>query len=251
MLDVESKGPIKSISINRPDVKNAFNDRLIEALHEAFREISSETRAVVLSGRGDAFCAGGDLNWMKRAATYSVEQNAEDALRLAHLYESIQNCPVPVIARVQGHAFGGALGLIAASDIAIAADNALFAFSEVNLGLLPATISPFVLRKIGEGHARALFTTGERFGADHALRIGLVHEVTTLDGLDAAVNAKLKRLLAAGPVAVRQSKALALGGPISLEAASQLLADARSSAEGREGVSAFLEKRKASFAQEL
>jgi enoyl-CoA hydratase/carnithine racemase len=251
MLTVESNGPILQVRLNRPEVRNAFNDELIAALTKSFRTVPTGTRAVVLSGEGVAFCAGGDLEWMRRAAAYSEEQNYQDALKLAGLFQSVAECPAVVITRVNGAAFGGGCGLVAASDVAIASDDAKFAFSEVRLGLIPGTISPFVIPKIGAGHARALFATGEAFDADHALRIGLVHEVVTAAGLDEAVERKLKPVLAAGPKAVIASKRLVLDSPLSVEECARRLATARAGDEGKEGVVAFLEKRKASFVAEL
>jgi methylglutaconyl-CoA hydratase len=247
MLRVEANGPVLRLTIDRPEVRNAFNDELIERLSEAFADLPEGTRAVVLAGEGDAFCAGGDLQWMRKAAGYTEEQNFADALKLARLFEAIVQCPAVVIARVQGPAFGGGCGLVAAADVAVASDGALFAFSEVRLGLVPATISPFVLAKIGAGHARSLFSTGEAFGAERALRIGLVHEVTGADQLDEAVNAKLKAILAAGPSSVAASKKIATREPMGLEEAARLLAQTRAGDEAKEGVAAFLEKRKASF----
>jgi methylglutaconyl-CoA hydratase len=246
MLLVESDGPLLSLTINRPEVKNAFNDELIAELSKAFSDIKlGETRAIILAGAGDAFCAGGDLQWMKKAANYTEDQNYEDALKLAKLFQAMVDCPAVVIARVQGAAFGGGCGLVSASDVAVAGPKALFAFSEVKLGLVPATISPFVIPKIGNGHARHLFSTGEVFGADHALRIGLVHEVA--EDLDTAIDKKLKAILAAGPSAVAVAKKLGRDQPLDLENAARLLARVRASEEAKEGVSGFLEKRKASF----
>ena len=247
MLRVESDGPILSITLDRPEVKNAFNAELISALTDAFTGPGKDARVVVVTGAGDAFCAGGDLQWMRQAAGYTVDQNAADALRLANLFQSIVDCPAVVIARVNGACFGGGCGLVAASDVAVCSDKSLFAFSEVKLGVVPATISPFVVPKIGHGHARALFATGEAFGARRAEIIGLVHEVATLEDLDAAVEQKVKAVLASGPKAVAKSKWLAQQSPLSLEAASQLLAATRAGDEAREGISAFLEKRSASF----
>lgn len=245
MLIVDEDGPVLRVTLDRPDVRNAFNDELIAALSDLFSNLALGTRAVVLAGNGPAFCAGGDLQWMKKAAGYSEQQNFEDALRLARLFESICRSHAVVISKVHGPAFGGGCGLVAASDIAIAGDRALFAFSEVRLGLVPATISPFVLRKIGHGHARALFTTGEAFGAEHALRIGLVHEIA--DDLDASVEKKLMAILSAGPQAIATSKAIAQSEPMELEESARVLAKARAGAEGKEGVAAFLEKRMASY----
>ncbi len=240
-------GPVTRVVLNRPEVRNAFNDELISKLSDAFANLEKSTRAVVISGEGEAFCAGGDLEWMRKAADYSHDENKRDALRLARLFRAIVDCPAVVIARVAGPAFGGGCGLVAAADIAIASDDSKFAFSEVKLGLIPATISPFVISKIGAGQARALFTTGEAFGADHALRIGLIHEVVAREALDEAVNRKLKLIFAAGPQAVAGAKKLVRDHPLSLDDAAKRLADARSSSEGKEGVAAFLEKRKASF----
>ena len=249
MLRVESEGPLLRVTLNRPEVKNAFNDELIAALSDAFKSVrAGETRAVILSGEGDAFCAGGDLQWMKKAASYTEQQNYEDALKLAQLFQAMVDCPAVIVAKVQGATFGGGCGLVAASDVAIAGPKALFSFSEVKLGLVPATISPFVIPKIGNGNARALFATGEVFGPEQGLRIGLVHEVS--DDLDKSVDKKLKAILAAGPHAVARAKVLGWGDPLPLEDAAHLLASVRAGEEAREGIGAFLEKRKASFFSE-
>jgi len=246
MLRVESDGPLLRVTLNRPEVKNAFNDELIAQLYKTISSIKlGEARAVILTGEGDAFCAGGDLQWMKKAAGYTEQENYEDALKLARLFQAMVNCPAVVVAKVQGAAFGGGCGLVAASDVAIAGPKALFAFSEVKLGLVPATISPFVIPKIGHGHARALFATGESFGAEHALRIGLVHEVA--EDLDAAVEKKLKSILSAGPHAVAKAKHLGWNAPLELEEAARLLASVRAGDEAKEGIGGFLEKRKANF----
>lgn len=246
MLDV-SPGVVTRITINRPEVRNAFNDELIAALSQTFSSLNPESRAVVLSGEGKSFCAGGDLEWMRKAAAYTEDENYRDALKLARLFEIIAACHAVVIARVHGAAFGGGCGLVAASDVAISSEDCRFSFSEVKLGLLPGTISQFVIPKIGAGHARALFSTGEVFGSDKALRIGLVHEVCAEAELDAMVDAKLQHVLAAGPNAVASSKRLVLESPIPPEESARRLAAARASGEGKEGVAAFLEKRKASF----
>lgn len=245
MLKVEVEGPVLRVTLNRPEVRNAFNDELIEALAKTFAELDPAIRVVVLTGEGDAFCAGGDLQWMRAAGEYTEERNYADALRLAHVFKAIVDCPAVVIARVNGACFGGGCGLVAAADVAIVSPGALFAFSEVKLGLVPATISPFVIQKIGSGHARALFSTGEVFDAERALFIGLAHEVTA--ELDLAVERKLKTILAAGPSAVAKSKWLAQQPPLDLPDAAQLLARTRAGAEAQEGLAAFLEKRKASF----
>ena len=247
MLEVTASGPVLYVKLNRPEVRNAFNDELIGALTTTFLKLGPSFRAVVLSGEGKSFCAGGDLEWMRKAAAYEEEENYEDALKLANLFKSIANCPAVVIARVQGAAFGGGAGLVAASDIAVASSDALFAFSEVRLGLIPGTISGYVIPKIGAGHARALFVTGEPFGAEKALRIGLVHEVGAPDQLDTLVEGKVKAALSAGPKAIVEAKRLLLDAPLSQEECARRLAKARATEEGKEGVAAFLEKRKANF----
>jgi methylglutaconyl-CoA hydratase len=249
MLDVSS-GAVVRVTLNRPEVRNAFDDGLIAALTRTFETLHETARVVVISGEGKAFCAGGDLEWMRKAANYTEEQNYEDALRLAKLFRSIAYSHAVVIAKVHGAAFGGGCGLVAASDVAVAAEDTKFSFSEVKLGLLPGTISPYVIPKIGAGNARALFSTGEVFGAEKALRIGLVHDVAVADALDGIVNEKIKSVLASGPSAVTAAKQLVLDAPVSIEESARRLAQARAGAEGREGVAAFLEKRKASFVVE-
>jgi len=205
--------------------------------------VTERTRAIVLSGAGPSFCAGGDLNYMRRAATYSEEQNFEDAFRLAWLFQAMLECPAVIIAKVHGAAFGGGCGLVAAADVAIACNDTQFAFSEVRLGLVPATISPIVLAKIGAGHARALFSTGETFDANRALTIGLIHEMVLFSELATVVDRKLRSVLSAGPKAVALCKNLAQKPPMGLEDSARLLAKVRASEEGKEGVAAFLEKR--------
>jgi len=247
MLTVESEGPVLRVSIDRPEVRNALNDELIAQLTTVFSHLSRDMRAVVLTGTGDAFCAGGDLQWMRKAAGYTPEQNVQDALGVYGLFQSIVDCRAVVIARINGACFGGGCGLAAAADFAVAAEGAVFAFSEVKLGLVPATISRFVVEKIGAGHARHLFATGEAFDAAHAQRVGLIQEVVSSDLLDAAVNKRLKAVLAAGPEAVASAKRLAQAHPLDAESAAQLLAETRASDEAKEGIAAFLEKRKAAF----
>jgi methylglutaconyl-CoA hydratase len=250
MLDVSS-GAVVRITLNRPEVRNAFDDGLIAALTRTFETLPETARVVVISGEGKAFCAGGDLEWMRKAANYTEEQNYEDALKLAKLFRSIAYSHAVVIAKVHGAAFGGGCGLVAASDVAVAAEDTKFSFSEVKLGLLPGTISPYVIPKIGAGNARALFSTGEVFGAEKALRIGLVHDVAAVDALDDIANEKVKSVLASGPSAVAAAKQLVLDAPVSIEESARRLAQARAGTEGREGVAAFLEKRKASFVVDL
>jgi len=245
MLTAEFRDPVLFLTLNRPEVRNAFNDELIGKLTDAFTTLPRGTRGVVLTGAGIAFCAGGDLEWMRKAAGYSHKENIADAMRLASLFGAIQRCPAVVVVKVNGAAYGGGCGLVAAADVAVASTEAKFAFSEVRLGLIPATIAPFVLSKIGPGNARALFTTGEAFDAARALQIGLVHAVVDKGGLDAAADAKLVAILAAGPKATALARDLVLEGLTGPEETARRLAAARSSDEGKEGVAAFLEKRKA------
>lgn len=248
MLTVESQGSVFNLTLNRPEVRNALNDELIAELTRTLHELPPGTRAVVIRGAGPGFCAGGDLEWMKKASAYSEEENYEDAMKVARLFRAVAIAPAVTISLVHGAAFGGGSGLVAASDIAIASPDAKFSFSEVKLGLVPATISPFVIDKIGRGHARALFSTGEPFGAEHALRIGLVHEIA--EDLEAAANRKIRHILMSGPRAVNASKRLTFDDDLSPENTARRLAAARANPEGKEGVAAFLEKRKASFVEE-
>jgi len=250
MLNVEFDGPVAFVTLNRPEVRNAFNDELIAKLTSTFATLPASVRAVVVRGEGKGFCAGGDLEWMKKASAYNEEENYQDALKLAGLFRAVAECPAVVIARIHGAAFGGGCGLVAACDVAVAAEDALFSFSEVRLGLIPGTISTYVIPKIGAGHARALFATGEAFGAEKALRIGLVHDIGPVEGLDALVDAKLKAVLAAGPLAVAQAKRVVFDSPLTPEEAARRLVATRSGAEAKEGVAAFLERRKASFVVE-
>src|SRR5205085_8193299 len=224
------------------EVHNAFNAQLIQDLQTAFNDLFADERlhAVVLTGDGPSFSAGADLNMMKASATFTQEQNLTDSLRLADLFDTINSFPCPVVARVNGTAMGGGVGLIAVCDIVIAAESARLAFSEVKLGIAPAVISPYVVRKIGETHARVLFVTGERFSAAHAHEIGLVHLVVPLEELDAAVEKTLRELLSSGPQAVRACKALALNvGHMDQNTArhytAEIIAKLRASAEGQEG----------------
>ncbi len=247
MLIAEWEGPVLRVTLNRPEVRNAINDEVISRLKVIFEGEARTARAVVISGIGKGFCAGGDLDWMKRTAGYTHEANVADALELAGLFEAILACPAVVIAQVHGAAFGGGAGLVCMADVAVASIEATFAFSEVKLGLVPATISPFVIQKIGAGHARALFTTGEPFDAERALRIGLIHEVVEQQTLADAVDRKLVHILKSGPEAVRVSKWLSQQAPMDRAKTASLLAEARAGEEGKEGVAAFLEKRPAGF----
>jgi methylglutaconyl-CoA hydratase len=224
----------------RPERRNAFDAALIAELTSAFGDVG-DARAVVLSGDGASFSAGADVEWMRSSVDLSFDENVADALRLRAMLDAIDSCPAPVVARVQGHALGGGCGLVACCDVVVAEPSALFAFSEVKLGIVPAVISPFALAKIGTSAARRWFVTGERFSADVALRIGLIHEVA--DDLDAAVEHILGELLSAGPVAARAAKELARE-PQSAEETAHRIAAHRTSAEGQEGLRAFLDKRK-------
>ena len=238
-LRIERDGQVLRVTLARPDRRNAFDASLIAELAEAFVDVG-RARAVVLAGDGPSFCAGADVDWMRASAGLSYEENVADANALRRMLESIDGCPAPVVARVQGHALGGGAGLVAAADIAIASRDAAFAFSEVKLGIVPAVISPFALAKIGPGAARRYFVTGERFDSETALRIGLVGEVA--DDLDAAVEHVVAELLSAGPTAARWAKRLVRERPDGPETA-RWIAERRTSDEGQEGLAAFLEKR--------
>ncbi len=241
-LRIERDGELLRVTLARPDRHNAFDAALIGELAEAFVDVG-RARAVVLAGDGKSFSAGADVDWMRSSVDLSHEENIADAHALRLMLEAIDTCPAPVVARVQGFALGGGAGLVAAADIAIAASDAVFAFSEVKLGIIPAVISPFALAKIGPSAARRYFLTGERFDAATAVRIGLVHEVA--DDLDAATDLVLGELLSAGPLAVRWAKRLIRERPPGPETA-RWIADRRASDEGQEGLLAFLEKRPAS-----
>jgi methylglutaconyl-CoA hydratase len=238
-LGTERDGPLLRVTMARPDRRNAFDAALITELTEAFADVG-DARAVVLAGEGPSFSAGADVEWMRSSVELSYDENVADALRLRAMFDAIDGCAAPVIARVQGHALGGGCGLVACSDIVIAEPEAQFAFSEVKLGIVPAVISPYALAKIGSSAARRYFATGERFDASTALRIGLVHEVTP--DLDAAVAAVAGELLSAGPAAARAAKELARA-PLAADETARRIAERRTSDEGQEGLRAFLEKR--------
>lgn len=240
---IERDGPLLRVTLARPERRNALDPVLISELTEAFCAVG-EARAVVLAGDGPSFCAGADIEWMRSSVDLSFEENVEDALRLRALFEAIDGCPAPVVARVHGHVLGGGCGLVACCDVAVAPDDAVFAFSEVKLGIVPAVISPFVLARIGPGAARRYFVTGERFDAATALRVGLVDELA--DDLGAAVQRIVDELLGAGPEAARVAKQLART-PHSAEETARITAERRTSAEGQEGLRAFLEKREPSW----
>jgi methylglutaconyl-CoA hydratase len=255
MLNVDIRDGIARITLDRPDVRNAFDDALIALLKKSFLEIQNDSsvRVVVLAGNGPAFCAGADLHWMKRMAKYGHDENLADARALAEMLAALDRLPQPTIARVHGPAFAGGTGLVAACDMAIGTPQAKFCFSEAKLGLSPATISPYVLRAIGERAARRYFLSAEVFGAEEALRIGMLSLLVAAAELDATIEGLLQHLLAGGPQAHAKIKNLiraVAGRPIddSLTAdTARRIAEIRVSPEGREGIASFLEKRKASW----
>ncbi len=253
-LRVERRGATVFVTLNRPDVHNAFNARLIDELRDAFARVSADdgVRAVVLRGAGRSFCAGADLNWMRSSLDFTHAENMQDALSMADMLQAIDDCPCPVVGRIHGAALGGGAGLTAVCDIAIADDACRFGFTETRLGIAPAVISPFALRKIGESHARALFVTAERFTAARALQIGLIHQVVPAEGLDDAVDATLREIGKNGPAAVRAAKRMArsvarLDHDEARRVTAETIAGLRVSPEGQEGIRAFLEKRTASW----
>jgi len=245
-LRLERDGPVLRVTLARPERRNAFDAALIAKLTEAFADVG-DARAVVLAGDGDAFCAGADVDWQRSSIDLGYDDNVADAMRLFEMCEAIDRCPAPVVAHVQGYALGGGSGLVACSDIALADSETVFGFTEVRLGIIPAVISPFVLARIGAA-ARRYFLTGERFGAEVALRIGLVSEIADGD-LDARVDSVVSDLLAGGPEAVRAAKALVRERPGGDEAA-RIAAARRTSDEGQDGLRAFLEKRTAAWRSE-
>ncbi len=246
------QGGVKTLTLSRPEVRNAFNDEVIAELTQAFRQVSEDrsVRCVVLAAEGPAFCAGADLNWMRRMADYTREENLADASKLADMLSAIYACRQPVIARVQGDVYAGGMGLVAAADMAVSVDTAQYCLSEVKLGLIPATISPYVIRAMGARAAHRYFLTAERFSAAEAHRVGLVHEVTTADRLDDVVSQWVQSLTSASPHAVQVCKRLVQDvAEREIDAALVArtvagIADIRASAEGKEGVQSFLQKRK-------
>jgi methylglutaconyl-CoA hydratase len=261
LVRVDRSGPndaVAHVTLTRPDVHNAFNASLIGALRQAFtalaRQGPTELRAVVLAGAGPTFCAGADIDWMRAAIQLDVEANEQDAMAMADMLEAIDTCPVPVIARVQGGALGGGAGLCAVADLVVAEAGTKFGFTETRLGILPAVIAPFVVARIGETHARALFPGGRRFDAVRAQRIGLVHEVVEgEDALDGAVDQAVADVLASGPTAVRAAKAIVrevrgLGHGSAKWHTARVIARQRVSEEAQEGFRAFVEKRRPAWA---
>lgn len=251
-LTLSVTGPIAHVTLNRPELRNAFNEQAIAELALAFDELGRNAlvRAIVLGANGPAFCAGADLNWMKKMAGYSDSENRADAMRLADMLRTIYMCSKPVVAKIQGDCYAGGMGLVAACDIAVSSDTAHFCLSEVKLGLIPATISPYVIKAMGENAARRYFLTAERFDAREALRIGFVHETVAAADLDTRVAAIAQALSNNSPHAVGAAKALVrdvAGQPVTqalLEDTAERIAAIRASLEGREGVASFLEKRR-------
>ncbi|MGJ3255488.1 MAG: enoyl-CoA hydratase/isomerase family protein [Alcanivorax sp.] len=252
---IQIEGSVARITLDNPDKRNAFDDTIIALLTEAFEKTGSDdsVRVVVLQAAGKHFSAGADLNWMRAMGKLDAQQNRDDALKLARLMQAIDQCPKPVIARVQGAAFGGALGLICAADMAVAADNARFCLSEVKLGIVPAVISPYVVRAMGARQANRYFMTAEVIPASKAVALGLAHEVVPESELDEAVNSLITALLSAGPQAQIEARNLIArvsDGSIDqsmLNDTADLIARLRTGEEGQEGLSAFLEKRTANW----
>lgn len=251
-IEVMTHGTVATVRLNRPEVRNAFNEIMIGELTGAFRALGANAgiRAIVLAADGPAFCAGADLGWMKKMAGFTHDENLADAAQLAEMLRTIYRCPKPVVAKIQGDCYAGGMGLVAACDIAIAVEAIHFCLSEVKLGLIPATISPYVIKAMGENAARRYFLTAERISSHEARRIGFVHEVVSAAALDATVGEIVKALAANSPHAVKEAKRLvqdvagaALDDDLIADTAERI-ADIRSSEEGKEGVRSFLEKRK-------
>lgn len=256
-LQITYAGAVARITLTQPEVRNAFSDEVIADMTAAFTEVGAraDVRAVVLAAEGPAFCAGANLNWMRRMADYTRGENVADAAKLAEMLRVIYECPQPTIARVQGDVYAGGMGLVAACDMAVCVDTAGFCLSEVKLGLIPATISPYVIRAMGARAAHRYFLTAERFGAQEALRTGFVHEVVAAEALDAKVDELLKALTSASPNAVRACKRLVIDvaereiNADLIAATVEGIADIRASSEGKEGVQSFLQKRKPAWLQ--
>jgi len=249
-IEIVERSGVVEVWMNRPEIHNAFNAELIQELISTFQSLKN-ARLVILSGKGSSFCAGADLNWMKAMKDYSKEENFRDSKELAKLFSTINECEVPVIGRVNGHALGGGVGLVSVCDYVVAVKEALMGFTEVRLGLIPAVISPYCISKIGESNARAWMLSGERFSADDAMRMGLVHEVVGVGELDARIHELEKRFLAAGPEAAREAKKLVKAVMKNLKGSEdltcQMISERRISSEGQEGMRALLEKDKPSW----
>ena len=256
-IRISAQGGIATVVLSRPDVRNAFNDEVIAELTDVFARLGDDpqVRAIVLMAEGPAFCAGADLNWMRRMADYSREENEQDAEKLAFMLRTIYECPKPTIARVQGDVYAGGMGLVAACDMAVSVDTANYCLSEVKLGLIPATIGPYVIRAMGPRASHRYFLTAERFSAAEALRIGFVHEVVPADQLDATVSTWVQALLAASPNAIKECKKLVQYVAdrditrLLIDHTVKAIADIRASDEGKEGVQSFLNKRKPAWVQ--
>lgn len=254
-LAITRRGAVATVMLNRPELHNAFSAEMITELHEMFVQLAhdAEIRAVVLTGAGASFCAGGDIQWMRSSLALTRDENIADAERLAAMFDAINTLPKPVIGRINGAAIGGGAGLVACCDIVVAAESAKFGFAEVKLGILPAVIARYVVPKIGASHARALFVSGRRFDATHAQRIGLVHDVVPPGKLDQVVQQVIADVLTSGPQAIGRAKEL-VQAAITLPRDEfdrytiEAIADVRTSAEGQEGLRAFLEKRKPGWA---
>ncbi len=244
---IEKEKGVKEVWLNRPELHNAFNAELIEEMISLFESFRDE-RLIILSGTGASFCAGADLNWMKAMKNYTKEENFRDSKRLAKMFSAINECDVPVLGRINGHALGGGVGLVSVCDFVICNQDALMGFTEVRLGLIPAVISPYCIAKVGESNARAWMLSGERFNALDAKRMGLVHEVCKIDELDGKVEEYKKKFLAAGPEAAKEAKRLVRGVMKNLKASEdytcQMITERRVSSEGQEGMRALLEKDK-------
>ncbi len=256
-LIVETWGPVARVTLNRPEIHNAFDDALVASLTGAARRLAEDdtVRVVVLSGAGKSFCAGADINWMKRMVDYSEEENERDSREMALMFEAWNTLPKPVIGRIHGAALGGGVGLVSICDIATASTDALFGLTEVRLGILPAVISPFVLAKIGPGAARELFLTGERISAERARQVGLVQRVVGPADLDGDIEATVKRLLSGGPEALAKAKGIiasvtGLSPEDARPVTAATIARARAGAEGQEGLRAFLERRAPSWRED-
>lgn len=256
LMSVENQNGIVTVTLRRPEIHNAFNDELIEELTKSFEEINkSDARLVILTGEGKSFCAGADLNWMSSMVNYSMEENKADSLKLAGLFQTINECPIPVIGKINGHALGGGVGLVSVCDYVHTHEKAKFGFTEVKLGLIPAVISPYCIAKIGESNARAWFLSGDLFNGQVAKEMGLVHQVSTLENFESDFDETLKKFKLAGPLAARSAKALIKN--VLVKESSEVMdytcseiAKIRISDEGQDGMKALLNKTKASWVSE-
>ena len=255
-IEIFREKDIVTVYLNRPEVHNAFNEQLIKELTSCFEDLSKDNkiRIIIITGKGKSFCAGADLNWMKSMVNYSKEENIKDSRLLIGLYDSIYNCSKPVIGRVNGHAFGGGLGLIAVSDISIAIPNCKFAFSEVKIGIIPAVISTYIIRRINLSTMRRLFITGERFNSEYAKEIGLIDYVVPEDEIDKKIEGYVELLRSSGPIAVKEVKKLIdscekMDVEKYKEHTVKKISELRISYEGQEGINAFLEKRKSKWSE--